>query len=245
MEVICLHAGGVRLSADELRKLSTPAPTLTHVPISHSYVYDSLKNELSKRNWEVMDEDLAVSNEGQRFFGCFQVKPKNIARRDDWSMLFGVRNAHDKRYKLSLAAGEQVFICDNLAFHGEATVERKHTSRILNDLPMLVGEAVGKLVNIGPIVELRNEHYQATQLRGEAGNLLIEMARDDIFPVREIVRIDDAYRKEQDTTAWGLKNAITAFMKSRPTSLIVGRSIKMHQMLDTVTGFNAEKALSN
>src|SRR5215813_12120740 len=56
----------------------------------------------------------------------------------------GIRNANDKSMRLALTVGYRVFVCDNLAFHGDFTpVTRKHTKNF--DYVEVIGGAVDKM----------------------------------------------------------------------------------------------------
>ena len=44
----------------------------------------------------------------------------------------GLRNSHDKSVALGITIGYCVFVCDNLAFHGDfQTVTRKHSKNLV------------------------------------------------------------------------------------------------------------------
>jgi hypothetical protein len=52
----------------------------------------------------------------------------------------GVRNSHDKTFALGLTVGYRVFICDNLAFHGDfMAVSRKHSKNLDIQEVMAIG----------------------------------------------------------------------------------------------------------
>jgi hypothetical protein len=245
MSLITLHAGGRHVAEEELSLLITPPPTDTHVPIPHKLAFDMLRGSVLTRGWKVTQTELATSNDDARFFGVMEIAKQGDDKVKDWSMLFGLRNSHDKKFKLSIGLGERVFVCDNLAFHAEVVEERKHTNGILDDLPEMIDRAVTGLLNVGPVVELRNTYYQNVHLlNAEPGDTLIDLAKEGVVPAREIVRLRDAFRREPAQTAWSLKQVVTNWMKIRPTSLIVGRTQEMHSVLDRVTGFDATAALA-
>ena len=63
--------------------------------------------------------------------------------QDDYGLVIGLRNSHDKSFPASIALGSGVFVCDNLAFSAEVTIARRHTRFIERDLPRVVHTAVG------------------------------------------------------------------------------------------------------
>jgi hypothetical protein len=54
---------------------------------------------------------------------------------DDYTDTVGLRNSHDKSFPIGIAFGSRVFVCDNLAFHGEHVIRRKHTVKAKRELP--------------------------------------------------------------------------------------------------------------
>ena len=62
-----------------------------------------------------------------RMFGFLEVNIEDAGIR----LALGVRNSHDKTFALGLTVGYRVFVCDNLAFHGDfMAVSRKHSKKM-------------------------------------------------------------------------------------------------------------------
>src|SRR5438477_9276285 len=58
-------------------------------------------------------------------------------------LALGIRNSHDKSFSLGVTVGYRVFVCDNLAFHGDfMPVTKKHTKRV--DIIDVMNGAVDK-----------------------------------------------------------------------------------------------------
>jgi phytoene dehydrogenase-like protein len=75
-----------------------------------------------------------------RMFGFLEINDGT----SDVGFAIGVRNSHDKTFSLGLTVGYRVFVCDNLAFHGDFTpVTRKHTKHF--DPVEVIDVAVGKM----------------------------------------------------------------------------------------------------
>ncbi len=72
----------------------------------------------------VQREQLTVTKEGKRFFGTLDLV-STLA--DGVTLSVGIRNSVDKSFPIGFCAGSRVLVCDNLAFHGELLVTRKHT----------------------------------------------------------------------------------------------------------------------
>jgi hypothetical protein len=108
---------GTRLTRQELAGVVTPAATATHKPIPHIAVVDKLIEALSFRQIGVVREEYAVSPDGMRMFGVMDL----TSGFEGCRFAIGLRNSHDKSFRLSCTVGLRVFVCENLAFHGEYT----------------------------------------------------------------------------------------------------------------------------
>ena len=60
----------------------------------------------------VANEAHALWSDGLRYFGLLEVT--NGAAHDDYGLVIGLRNSHDKSFPASIALGSGVFVCDNL-----------------------------------------------------------------------------------------------------------------------------------
>jgi hypothetical protein len=108
---------GTKLTREELARVATPAATATHKPIPHIAVVEKLIEALGFRQIGVVREEYAVSADGMRMFGVMDLSSGFAGCRFD----IGLRNSHDKSFRLSCTVGLRVFVCENLAFHGEYT----------------------------------------------------------------------------------------------------------------------------
>jgi hypothetical protein len=106
---------GAKVTREELARVTTPAATATHKPIPHIAVVDKLIEALSFRQIGVVREEYAVSSDGMRMFGVMDLS----SGFDGCRFAIGLRNSHDKSFRLSCTVGLRVFVCENLAFHGE------------------------------------------------------------------------------------------------------------------------------
>ena len=83
----------------------------------------TLVESLAYRQLEVVSDQYAVTADGMRMFGVLVVNVETSSVR----LALGVRNSHYKSFSLALTVGYKVFVCDNLAFHGDFTpVVRRH-----------------------------------------------------------------------------------------------------------------------
>src|SRR5690606_19621800 len=83
---------------------------------------------------------LGVSKDKHTFFGTVELKLKH----SDHAYVIGIRNNTSKKMPASLAFGNRVFVCDNMAFIGDVVMHRKHTSGIMDDLPEMIDNGLSK-----------------------------------------------------------------------------------------------------
>jgi hypothetical protein len=140
LQGLMTHTGAQRLGRQDLLALTTPDATDTHKPVPHSQIVQGLIETLDMRRLQVVRDEYAVSADGMRIFGFLEISVEEEGLR----FAIGCRNSHDKSFSMGLTVGYRVFVCDNLAFHGDFTpVTRKHTKHF--DALEVIDVAVGKM----------------------------------------------------------------------------------------------------
>src|SRR5438552_1531239 len=124
MQGLMAHTGAVKLGRQDLLSLPTPPSTNTHSVVPHSKIVEALIESLGFRKFEIVRDEYALTKDAARIFGFLEINEESSGVR----FAIGLRNSHDKTFSLGLTVGYRVFVCDNLAFHGDFTpVTRKHT----------------------------------------------------------------------------------------------------------------------
>ena len=72
---LILHAGANPVTYDELRAISTPEPTASHVPIPHHEIVELMRYTLGFYGHEVIEEHHGITPDGNRYFGVLEVPP--------------------------------------------------------------------------------------------------------------------------------------------------------------------------
>lgn len=214
-----LKGSGTELvTAEGLRGYETPPPQGRWFPIPHYVVYTHARGELHSSGFTVQREQLAVTKQGNRFFGTIDLA-SNLA--DGVSLSVGIRNSMDKSFPIGFAAGSRVLVCDNLAFHGDLLVSRKHTKngiiRFADDIKGAVGrlelfkEEESKRIDV-----MRNQ--SVTDMKAES--LIVRAMDNGIISSQDIPKVLTEWRvpgfKEfEDRTLWSLFNAFTSAMKPK------------------------------
>lgn len=211
-----LSAYGGRLTRAQLSRVPTPSATATHKPIPHIAVAEKLIEAFGFRQIGVVREEYAVSADGMKMFGVMDLTSGFQGCR----FAIGLRNSHDKSFRLSCTVGLRVFVCENLAFHGEYTpVLAKHSKNFLLEDSLAVG--VDRMQrNFGPL-KRQVEEWQTMQLSDGSAKLLIYQAfieDEQGFPKHLARRVHDLYfqpvhQEFQPRTMWSLSNAFTSAFK--------------------------------
>src|SRR5437762_880193 len=152
-----------KLNRDQLALVETPSGTATHKPIPHIEVVNSLVETLGFRHISVVSEEYAVSPDGMKMFGVMEIdQGMNGAR-----FALGLRNSHDKSFRLAVTVGYRVFVCENLAFSGDfSPVLAKHSKNFSLQNALSIGvDAMQR--NFKPMVE-SVQRWRDTQISDTA-----------------------------------------------------------------------------
>jgi hypothetical protein len=118
MSTSTLITSGKKISREELASIPTPAATRTHRPVPHHEIAQALVETLSFRHIAVLKDEYAVSSNGMKMFGVLDLE----AGFQGCHFSIGIRNSHDKSFRLSATAGLRVAVCDNMMFSGDFTL---------------------------------------------------------------------------------------------------------------------------
>ena len=143
---LCLHCGARTWPARKFKRPRHRPPRRTWVPVPHHRLLEQVETTLTGGGLTVVGQAHALWHEGLRYFGLLEVH--NGEAHDDYGLVIGLRNSHDKSFPASIGLGSGVFVCDNLAFSAEVTIARRHTRFIERDLPRVVHTAVGRLADM-------------------------------------------------------------------------------------------------
>src|SRR6202163_2477120 len=121
------HCGSNKLTREQLGLIPTPEGTPSHHPLAHHLIVEALLETLAFRHISVVRDEYAVSQDGMKMFGVLDLETAFEGCR----FSIGIRNANDKSMRLAMTVGYRVFVCDNMAFHGDfSLVLAKNTKRL-------------------------------------------------------------------------------------------------------------------
>lgn len=218
---LMLHSGGQEVELNQVYGVETPSPTDTWFPISHALMIQSVMSSLKASGLAVVDSVHGLWGEGARYFGLMQIQPLNEDFNEDYNLVLGLRNSHDKAFRAGLAIGAGVFVCDNLSFSSEVEVGRKHTRFIQRDLPSLVTSAVGQIGALRHSQDKRIKTYSEHDLTDvQAHDFIIRALKQGIISTARIQKTIQEWEAPSydhgDKTAFRLFNAFTEALKPKP-----------------------------
>lgn len=234
-----MHCGAKSTPISYLPSVRTPEPTESHYPIPHWDLYLLAMEELSAAGYNVLNEAHFLNREDAHYFGLLELD--SDTREDGYTTMCALRNSHNKDFAASLAIGARVFVCDNLSFSGDIVVGRKHTLRIMDELPELLHRAVGTIKITQRKQSIRFEEYKDCPVSTVevADHLIMEAYRRGIINLKRIGSVHREWEHpsedQGDKTMWRFFNAVTRSVL--PTSanqyqVLPARTIALHELCD-------------
>ncbi len=205
-----------KISRAELAQIPTPPATPTHIPIPHLEVVETLIGTLSLRHIGVVGEEFAVSSDGMEMFGVLDLETTFEGCR----FAIGIRNANNKRFRLTCTVGLRVFVCENLAFQGDYTpVLAKHSKNFSLQDSLSIG--VDRIQRNFEPMRWQVEAWRASQLTDEDAKLIIYRAfiEGELEVPKHLARVvhsryfDPQYKEFAPRKMWSLSNAFTSAFK--------------------------------
>ncbi len=237
-------------SLEQIRAVPTPEPTESWRPIPHATLVDQFTAQAKSSGLEIVQSFHSLArpsekgkDDGQRYFGLFQVR--GVARRHDAEVgtVIGLRNSHDKAFAAAICAGDAPFVCTNLIFRNEIVLGRKHTVNILADLPALISRAIGQLGSHWKKQDERIDAYRNYALSdAEAHDLVIRAYRSGALPKTKIADVVSQWHEPEhdefsERNGWSLYNGFTNIYRGNLAALN-HRSDALHGVLDLAFGLN-------
>ena len=166
-----LIANDGTLTREQLALVPTPPATTTHKPIAHIDVVNGLMETFGFRHIAVVRDEYAVSRDGMKMFGVMELDQGMHGTR----FALGIRNSHDKSFRLAITVGYRVFVCENLAFSGDfSPVLAKHSKNFSLSNALSIG-VDDMQRNFKPMVEAV-DRWRGSQLSEVAARLIIYRA---------------------------------------------------------------------
>ena len=245
----CLAAvGGVcrHVSRDDIVNAPTPQRTRTWVPVPHHRLLDLVETTIDGQGYRVTSQAHGLwGDHGDRYFGLMELA--NGYAEDDYGLVLGLRNSHDKSVAAGLVLGTNVIVCSNGMFFGQSSFRTLHTPKIMSRLPYLINKSFGNILPMQKRMDQSIEIYKNHRTHAtEVHDFLIRSVDRGVIPNSYIPHVLKEYRapthdefvkrmEHSDRvirTGWTLMNAYSEILKRVNPFTLPTRTIKLHEMLD-------------
>lgn len=219
----------------------TPRATKSWKPIPHIKLLQVVEKFLLEQGFAIQGQAHGLTHDQARYFGLLEISGRSASQ--EYRYVVGVRNSHDMRFSAGVVAGSQVLVCDNLCFSGEIQLARKHTPRILKDLPRLAGDAVAGLKRFWDQHDRRVARYRDVRIGDvRAHDLIVRSVDMGVMANSYIPKVLQEWREPRHQefkpkNVWSLQNAFTEVFKGR-VDLLPDRTRRLHELLDREVGLN-------
>jgi hypothetical protein len=238
---LMLHCGGRLVTEDELGTFKVPESTRSWVPVAHTKVLANVKEALVGAGYEIAKQSLGVAKDGARFFGTLDLTTK--LRGDGGVCLaVGIRNSVDKTFPLGFAAGNRVFVCDNLSFSADLNIRKRHTVNGATLYQNAIAVAVQSLATFQEAERARIDRLMNLVLTDDqALAMMVRAVETDVIAAPTIPKLLAEWRQPKHDygtgdapTGWRLLNAFTTVLGHRARtnpSEYTRQTIKLNAML--------------
>ena len=237
---LILHCGANLAERRAVEKVNTPRSTETWNPIPHIQLITQVERAIKSNHLSVGTFVHSLSHEGQRYFGLMEIN--NPENAEDYCLVLGLRNSHDKSFPAGIVAGASCFVCDNLSFSGEIKLARKHTRFIVRDLPSLVQQGIGRLMDKWHDQSTRFTAYKHRAIDDtQAHDIIIRATDVGVCSNRLIPAVLHEWREPshdefKPRTVWSLFNGFTQTLKEGSLADLPKRTEALHGLLDSHVG---------
>lgn len=234
---LVVHRGGWLASKADLASVPVPEPTDSYVPVPYGRFVEEVELHVPRFGLTIGDARFALAREGEQMFGVLTCTNGHGA--SDWGLAIGLRNSYDRSLSVGLVAGTHVFCCDNLAFSGEVSMQRKHTVHVFRDLPDLIYRMLSGVSSMRSRIAEETAAMKARELTPEwADHLLVESVRRNALPASQLPKVLEAWERPRHEefaprTAWSLYNAFTEVQKSRSPRAQMEDTLRLTQVFRT------------
>lgn len=231
MSSLVLHRCGWEATKADLAAVPVPDETDSYVPVPYGRFVEEVELHVPRFGLAVTDARYALARDGLQMFGVLTCV--NGGSHADYALAIGLRNSYDRSLSVGLVAGSRVFCCDNLAFSGEAGINRKHTVHALRDLGDLIYRMLSKVSSMQSRTHAEIAAMKARDLSPEsADHLMVEAVRRNVLPASQLPRVMQSYERPAHEefaprNAWSLFNAFTEVAKSRSPRVQVETSLRL------------------
>lgn len=216
---LLVHRGGWKATKADLAAVPVPEPTESYHPVPYGRFIEEVELHVPRFGLKIQSEAFALAREGAQMFGVLTCT--NGHGPGDYALAIGLRSSYDRSLAIGVTAGgTRCFVCDNLAFFGEVTVQRKHTAHVFRDLPDLIYRMLSQVSTMRERIDAEIAAMKVRELTpAHAHHLMVEAVKANVLPASRLPKVIESWeepRHEEFTprTAWSLFNAFTEIQKA-------------------------------
>ena len=257
---LMLHCGAEPASRDmvaNLPKSNFKSIGSRHHPLPYIDFLESVEKSVDRLgNMKIVGEDFGLSHESSRFFGLLEIETDysdGLMEKYKMTKQIGLRSSTLQAFSAGLAFSTFCFICDNLAFSGDITLSRKHTTNIMSDLPELIDDSLYKLTKDMRLIEGRYDLYSEKSVSNKQAHDLVcqsmELGRSGNSDMKgqsviSSQKADKVLQHWYENPNWSKRSAFSLFncFTEETKDVQMQQQSKstrnLHWLFDEFTGFN-------
>ena len=199
--------------------VATPAPTKTHMPIPNSALINLTADHIAKKGWVILATTYASSFEQGNAHFVFELENELFP---GVRMQIAGHNSHIKMRSAILYMQTRTNACTNMDVPAQVPLKRKHTPRIMDELPFLIENALTELDERSKEHTSRLLSYQRTPVTNTtAHDLMIKSLRENIVPASYLPIVanewhDPTITQFENRDLYSLYNCFTESFKKSP-----------------------------
>lgn len=236
MNELVLHRGGQKVEKADLDLVPLPEPSETYVPVSHYQLSDRLLtiSQDLLTDYTIISESYALARNGNQLFAIMNFKTEET---EQMALSVAFRNSYDRSMSIGIAIGANVFVCDNLALHGDIAIMKKHTKNVWDSLEDTAITTLYKAQHRFQNLLLDSQTLQDRQMEDrQAFEMMGLLFGKDIISPRQLTVLKDEWLKPsheefQPRNAWSFYNAATHALKTCPPQIIMEKHSKAHECI--------------
>ena len=236
MEGLTLHCGGEVATYDQIGAVPLPEATDTYAPVSHKDLVDKVVEITQDILHIKLDKaGYGLGSDGDHFFG--HLRFKNPKANKEMGLCVGVVNSYDKRLKVRIAAGANVFVCDNLAITGDITYARKHTTGVWPDIEDAITQNIGGADAAFEQIIEDAERMKMTEITDDVAYQVMGLLygrgilQNQMMTIARKQWINPEHKQFVPRTQWSLYNAINSALKKARPGDIMEKHRALHRLL--------------
>ena len=233
---LMLHCGGEPASFADLGAVPLPKQTDTYMPVSHTeLVKRAIKITSDVMQVKLSKSGFGLASDGQHMFAHLRFKKGGGVK--DMGLCIGLVNSYDRLLKVRLAAGANVFVCDNLMITGDITYTRKHTSRVWEDIESAIFKIIGGAEAVFNQLVLDANRMKETEVSDDAAYQVMgllygrRVLGSQMLTVARNQWDSPDHRAFAARSQWSLYNSLNRALKLAQPGDIMEKHRELHRLL--------------